>query len=315
LEKIYTNFNFVFDKNRYVDWYDTGKIRHNTMSTFTPEREVSDDIKRIIFIDLETSGLPEKDEEKPWKTPHYRELTKYNNCRIIQMCVMLCDANDLTPLETKCSLIKANDFHISAESFNVHGISRERTLEEGRDISQFLQQDIFPLFLKANYIAAHNAVFDINVLKSELVRGNFVDVLNHMEKNIKVICTMRTTKHIVGAKNLKGKIKNPSLKELYHFATDRILEDHHDAMYDVINMHEAVKIVVERDGLQLYNENQKSSKKDKGTKKRTTLKEEVNLLRNEIEMLKTEIQDFKSVVMAPLSEIIVKLDHCNSKIT
>ena len=39
--------------------------------------------------------------------------------------------------------------------------------------------------------------FDINVLKSELMRGNFVDILNYMNNNMKEICTMKSTKRIV----------------------------------------------------------------------------------------------------------------------
>ena len=262
------------------------------------------DIKGVVFIDLETSGLPDKDAKSWWKIPHYSDLGKYNNCRIIQICAMLCDVDSLTPLEIKSTLIKANDFEMSQQSINVHGISRERTLEEGKEFAQCMQDDIYPLFLKANYIAAHNIAFDINVLKSELMRGNFVDILNYMNNNMKEICTMKSTKRIVCAKGFKGRLKNPNLKELYHFATGQAMEEHHDAVHDVINMHEAVKILVERDGLQLYNANNNNNNNKKGT-----LKEEVHELRTEIDTLKSEVQDFKSVILIQLSEIMTKLDR------
>lgn len=260
----------------------------------------------IVFIDLETSGLPTKDEKNPWKTPHYRDLTKYNGCRIIQMCAMLCDAKDLTPLETKSAFIKANDFDISEESYKTHGIFKEQTLEQGKEFAQCMQEDMYPLFSRASYVAAHNAAFDINVLKSELVRGNFVDMLGHMEKKMKVICTMKSTKHIVCATTPKGRIKNPTLKELYRFASGQEMEEgeHHDAIYDVINMHQAVKILVERDGLELYKKN--NNKKATGN---TTLKEEVHSLRTEIATLKEDAQKFKTAVLTQLSEIMMKLDR------
>lgn len=260
--------------------------------------------KGIVFFDLETSGLPQRDEKNPWKIPHYRDLTKYNSCRIVQMSAMLCDAKDLTPLESKSAFIKANDFDISEESLLVHGINKEQTLELGMEFAQCMQEVMYPLFSRASYVAAHNSAFDVNVLKSELVRNNFVDMLRHMNNNMKVICTMKATKHIVSARNPNGRLKNPTLKELYRFATGEEMEEteHHDAVYDVINMHQSVKILVERDGLELYTD------KNKKITSNTTLKDEVHSLRTEIATLKADAQEFKTAVLSQLSEIMTKLD-------
>ena len=261
--------------------------------------------KGIVFIDLETSGLPGKDEKNPWKIPHYRDLTKYNSCRIVQMCAMLCDAKDLTPLDTKTAFIKANDFDISEESLLVHNITKEQTLEQGQEFVQCMKEVMYPLFSRASYVASHNAAFDVNVLKSELVRNHCDDMLRHMEKKMKVICTMKSTKHIVGAKNPKGRLKNPTLKELYRFATGEEMEEteHHDAVYDVINMHQSVKLLVERDGLELYTD------KNKKATSNGTLKDEVHALKTEIATLRADTQEFKTAVLSQLSEIMTKLDR------
>lgn len=277
-------------------------VRKNTMSERLP---IDNAPKCIVFIDLETSGLPQRDERNSWKIPHYRDLTKYNSCRIIQISAMLCDAKDLTPLESQSAFIKANDFDISAESHQIHGITKEQTLELGMEFAQCMQEVMYPLFSRASYVAAHNAAFDVNVLKSELVRNHCDDMLRHMEKKMKVICTMKSTKHIVCAKNPKGRLKNPTLKELYRFATGEEMEEteHHDAVYDVINMHQSVKILVERDGLELYTD------KNKKATSNTTLKEEVHSLKTEIVTLKEDVQEFKTAVLSQLSEIMTKLDR------
>lgn len=260
--------------------------------------------KGIVFFDLETSGLPQRDEKNPWKIPHYRDLTKYNSCRIVQMSAMLCDAKDLTPLESKSAFIKATDFDISEESFLVHGITKEQTLEQGQEFVQCMQEIMYPLFSRASYVAAHNAAFDVNVLKSELVHNRCYDMLSHVEKKMKVICTMKSTKHIVCARNPKGRLKNPTLKELYRFASGEEMEEteHHDAVYDVINMHQAVKILIERDGLELY------ADKNKRATSNSTLKDEVHSLKTEIATLKVTMQECKTTVLSRVSEIMTKLD-------
>lgn len=277
-------------------------VRKNTMSERLP---IDDAPKCIVFFDLETSGLPQRDEKNPWKIPHYRDLTKYNSCRIVQMSAMLCDAKDLTPLESQSAFIKANDFDISAESYQIHEISKEQTLELGMEFAQCMQDIMYPLFLRASYVAAHNAAFDVNVLKSELVRNHCDDVLRHMEKKMKAVCTMKATKHLVCAKNPKGRLKNPTLKELYRFAIGEEMEEteHHDAVYDVINMHQSVKILVERDGLELYTD------KNKKNTSNTTLKDEMHSLKTEIVTLKADAQEFKTAVLSQLSEIMTKLDR------
>ena len=40
--------------------------------------------------------------------------------------------------------------------------------------------------------------------------------------------------------------KNPKLSELYKFATGREMINQHDAKYDVLNLHEAIKILYEQ---------------------------------------------------------------------
>lgn len=240
----------------------------------------------ILFIDLETSGLPVKD---GWSNPHFRDLEAYDTSRVIQIGAMLCKSECLTPVRTKSVIIKACDFEISDKSYEVHGISKQQTMDEGKHFIDAIKDDMYPLFSRAKFVAAHNAHFDVNVLKSELVRSDdevCKKMLYHLDKQAKVICTMQKTKDIVCAKNSKGTIKNPSLSELYKFATTKEITGHHDAMCDVVTMHEAVQKLVENGSLDLY--------KNKVVKKKSeiqSLKDDVAQMRREMNQMRISMTE------------------------
>ena len=87
---------------------------------------------------------------------------------------------------------------------------------------------------------AHNILFDINVIKSELYRRDKYDIIQEIDKK-KLLCTMSHTKDIIKIKNQYGKNKNPSLKELYYFTFNKEIDNQHNSKYDVINMHSSIK--------------------------------------------------------------------------
>ena len=87
--------------------------------------------------------------------------------------------------------------------------------------------------------------FDLNVLKSELYRYENTLLFKHID-TMKHICSMKTTKFVVNALSKSNSIKNPKLSELYKFATGREMKNQHDAKYDVINLHEAIKILYDQ---------------------------------------------------------------------
>jgi DNA polymerase III epsilon subunit-like protein len=204
--------------------------------------------KYVVFFDVETSGLPQRSNFGEFSP--FRKFAAYDSCRIVQICAVLCKAECFSKIETKNILIKAKDFEISKKSFEIHGISKEKTLEEGMEWSDAIENEIFPLFSQAHYVVCHNAIFDTSVLKSELARTDYNEYLDHIE-GMDVICTMKKTKDIVGATDANNRLKNPKLKELYKVATGKEMIGAHDAMFDVMNMHEAIKSLVEADRLEL----------------------------------------------------------------
>jgi DNA polymerase III subunit alpha len=164
----------------------------------------------------------------------------------VQICCMLCSSKDLSQIDFKNILIKTDGFDIL--NSNIHGITFEKSVLEGVEFARAIESDIAPILKRANYLVAHNSDFDTNILKSELFRYHQLDTLAHFE-NMHVVCSMKATKQLVKAKSSNNRLKMPNLKELYEFATKKEMTNHHDASFDVINLHEAIKILLETNAL------------------------------------------------------------------
>jgi len=187
-----------------------------------------------MIIDTETNGLPIT--KKYCEYPQYNDLEKYNSARIVQFTFMLCN-KDLDELKLHDYIIYAEEFNIKNSEF--HNITNDISKNNGYDFNKVA--DIFYKELQnCQYVVAHNIGFDINVIKSELYRRKLYHIIMELDKKIE-ICTMKTFKYIVKAKNKYNKIKDPSLKELYEHAFKSEMKNAHNSKYDVINLHKAVK--------------------------------------------------------------------------
>jgi DNA polymerase III epsilon subunit-like protein len=141
-------------------------------------------------------------------------------------------------LEESDTIIKRDSFEINNSQF--HGITNERSDNEGIVFEEFVK--LFHNSLdQVQTVVAHNLEFDINVLCAELYRYNFLDTIAKVLSK-KQICTMKLTKNLVRAKFKNSEdIKDPSLKELYHFATGEELQNQHNSIYDVVNLYKVLK--------------------------------------------------------------------------
>jgi len=193
-----------------------------------------------LIFDLETSGLPICPSYKNYYPIH--DLQYYEPSRIVQVCMMLCN-EFLEPVEIKNFIIKSDGFPI--HNAFIHGITPEISSTQGVPFNTMAEQ--FGSWLKiTNCLIAHNAGFDVNIMKSELFRYGHHEILTEM--NIKqVICTMNATKWLVKApfKKTGGGVKDPSLAEFYQYAVKKAIQNQHDAKYDVLNLHEAFKLLVD----------------------------------------------------------------------
>ena len=85
-------------------------------------------------------------------------------------------------------------------------------------------------FDTCKYIICHNVAFDMSRIYKYFEKYKIK--LNH--KPIP-FCTMKNTKHICSVKNIKGKLKNPKLEELYFYCFG-VKPDNsktHSANYDI----------------------------------------------------------------------------------
>jgi DNA polymerase III epsilon subunit-like protein len=189
-----------------------------------------------LIIDVETTGLPERRTLKFGETPSYEQLNKYESARMVQLSIMLCNEN-LEPIEMLDFIIKIDGFTIENSSF--HGITNEISLEKGIPFSE-VALILSDKLKHVSHIIAHNANFDISILKSELYRLSLNSIIEEINSK-QVLCTMKSTKSIVNAKNKYNKIKDPSLAELYKFVFNKNIENAHNSNYDVINLHNSIK--------------------------------------------------------------------------
>lgn len=189
-----------------------------------------------LIIDVETIGLPERGTSKFNDTPAYNLLDKYDGARMVQITMMLCN-EQFEQIELLDFIVKADGFTIENSEF--HGITNEISLERGipfGEIALILSDKL----KHVSHIMAHNAIFDVCIIKSELHRLGMDSIIEEMNSK-KVVCTMKLTKSLVGAKNKFDKIKPPSLAELYAFTFNEPISNAHNSNYDVINLYNSIK--------------------------------------------------------------------------
>lgn len=183
-----------------------------------------------LIIDIETNGLPNCSGFSYGKYPNYDDLDKYKSSRIVQISMLLCNKK-FERTELKEFIVKASDFTIDNSRF--HGITNEISSEKGVLFSEVAEEFLNKL-KKVKCIIAHNANFDITIIKSELYRAGLHSIIDEL-KTKRILCSMKQTKNMVKAKNIYG-IKDPSLAELYKFVIKKEIEKTNN----VINLHEII---------------------------------------------------------------------------
>lgn len=171
-----------------------------------------------LFFDTETTGLPIN-----WKAP----VTDLNNWpRLVQLAFLIFDAQG-KELERGDYIIKPNGFIIPKESSNIHGITTEKAIDEGKDLKMVLE--IFDNHIKqSNFLVAHNLKFDEKIIGSELLRNNFANSLSAK----KGICTMESSVNFCAIPGLYG-YKWPKLSELHLKLFGENFEEAHNAAADI----------------------------------------------------------------------------------
>ena len=144
---------------------------------------------KIMFLDTETTGVVDM------RTP-YDNLDAWPH--VIQLAYQVVLFAPATH-GSKPKLAKVKEFNklvskpglvIPKEAFEVHGITTERLQAEGTPASEVVNEFLKD-FRQVDLVVAHNAVFDMKMLKAELLRvGNsthlreipWVDTMYHGRK-------------------------------------------------------------------------------------------------------------------------------------
>ncbi|KAJ1439664.1 ribonuclease H-like domain-containing protein [Ochromonadaceae sp. CCMP2298] len=180
----------------------------------------------VVIFDIETTGLPKGD--------------NFDNARIVQMCCVLCCRSTLEERERVSVIIKTDGFPVLLSK--LHGITEEISLRDG-ELFEAAATRVGALFSQASAVIAHNVQFDTSVFQSELSRYGMLDLLTTVQ-DMQAICSMKTTTKLCDLKNKVGKPKPPKLNELYLHATGKQMQNHHNAIYDVLNLREALQALL-----------------------------------------------------------------------
>jgi DNA polymerase III epsilon subunit-like protein len=179
----------------------------------------------ILIFDTETTGLPLV------RNPSWYDTLQWPH--IIQLSFVLWDTEEKLFVRQEDFIIKlAEDVHISPESITFHGITREMSIEKGKDI-RFVLREFMATMAKADLIIGHNLIFDKNIIIVESIRNKIPWLFMKPE-----YCTMKNNTALCALERLNLKtdeiyFKFPTLSEL-HFKLFGVLpQGTHNSMADV----------------------------------------------------------------------------------
>jgi DNA polymerase III epsilon subunit-like protein len=131
---------------------------------------------QYIAFDFETSGLP-----KGRKPVTQETLGQYDTCRAVSLSAARFSSKGRL-VDTFDAMILPTDFTISPGSIAIHGITEDMARSRGRPFLQVFTDFMTFIGPRTKTIVAHNAKFDVSVLRSEMLRHginlSLIDELN-----------------------------------------------------------------------------------------------------------------------------------------
>lgn len=173
-----------------------------------------------LIFDTETTGLPQN-----YNAP----LTDFDNWpRLVQIAWQLHDMRG-NLIVNRNLIVKPEGFTIPYNSVQIHGITTERALKEGKNLKEVLA--IFEEDLKeAEFGIGHNIEFDYNIVGSEFLRAGLANPLENLEE---LDTKLASTNYCAIPGGRGGQFKWPTLTELHTKLFGKGFDEAHDAAYDV----------------------------------------------------------------------------------
>ena len=190
---------------------------------------------RVMVFDTETTDLPE------------RNCSIYDHHKypyILQLSYVIYDTDDNKICVIKDDYVKIdNSVEISPRSQEIHHITREKCLTEGKPINQLMME--FNQYLKTvEVVVGHNISFDKKMIFVECIRNNVQQQFTWFRGNMKIqrpeYCTMKNTTEFCGIEKPKRQksntvesVDNPIIKKHYKFP--KLIELHYKLFEQDVN--------------------------------------------------------------------------------
>lgn len=196
-------------------------------------------MKKILFLDTETTGLPKPNPDGTMA--HYTNIEAFERCRILQVSAIL-SAETGEQLDYMDNYVELEPFFNDA--LHINHITPEIIEAMGVPIKYALKT-LERLLIQADEVVIQYSDFDKNVILSEVLRlknEKGIDLMPvfafHLEK---AFCTKKFFKNYFDALGLKYKSeRGPSLAEIYCnvMETNRLPQNQHDSLTDSNMLHE-----------------------------------------------------------------------------
>lgn len=174
--------------------------------------------KFTLFFDTETTGLPQN-----YNAP----ISAVNNWpRLVQLSWLLVDDN-FNIVSERDIIIKPENFAIPTMVSNLHGITTEKALSIGIELSSALSMFLDDIS-KSKICVGHNVEFDKKIVCCELYRKGMRDTLAFLPST----CTMQSTVNLCKIPGNYG-YRYPKLQELYKYLFGLSFVDAHNSLADV----------------------------------------------------------------------------------
>jgi len=175
--------------------------------------------QKYLFFDTETTGIP-----KDYKAP----CTNTDNWpRLVQLGWLLTDAAGRILSEGN-HIVRPDGFEIPKAASDVHGITTEFALENGKPLLDVIFAFGADLN-QADCMVGHNLDYDLHIVGAEYVRLGYDSRIMFARPTL---CTMQATIQFC---NIPGRFgpKWPKLMELYTKLFGQGFDGAHDAMADI----------------------------------------------------------------------------------
>jgi DNA polymerase III epsilon subunit-like protein len=196
---------------------------------------------KILIFDTETTGLSKSKK----LTPETIHLWPY----IVQFSYIIFDDTTNTIVKIYDKVIKLKPYNVISEgSIKLHGITNEISEMTGINVNEALLEFLRDIEF-VDLVVAHNAEFDLSLVKAELIRAcienektdnikqYYENQLNKIVNCKKIYCTMQESIDICKIEKVNSRgtyFKFPSLSELHQKLFQVEPRNLHNSLHDIL---------------------------------------------------------------------------------